>query len=269
MWSAVAEVEAELGDGGRVLLRPSGTEPLVRVMVEARRRGGRGIADAGKLVGRARRLRPPPTGGRAARPDRRRRLTGRAGQASGSGRPVASASMCGIIGATGADDVLPRPARGAAPAGVPGLRLGRRGPGRPTAAASGGRRAANGTRSLDDLCKIDRERPGRASRRHRPHPVGHPRPARPRRTPTPISTAPAVWPSSTTGSSRTTPSWPTSWRAAGHRLGLGDRHRGPGPPGRGSMLPTPGRRWPTPCGRPSAGCGALRHGRGVAPTSPS
>ncbi len=33
--SAVADVEAELGQHGRVLLRPSGTEPLVRVMVEA------------------------------------------------------------------------------------------------------------------------------------------------------------------------------------------------------------------------------------------
>jgi len=32
---AVAEAERLLGEGGRVLLRPSGTEPLVRVMVEA------------------------------------------------------------------------------------------------------------------------------------------------------------------------------------------------------------------------------------------
>jgi phosphoglucosamine mutase len=32
---AVAAVEAELGETGRVLLRPSGTEQLVRVMVEA------------------------------------------------------------------------------------------------------------------------------------------------------------------------------------------------------------------------------------------
>ncbi len=52
VWSAVAEEEARLGERGRVLLRPSGTEPLVRVMVEAT---GDGVAEEiavrlGKLV---------------------------------------------------------------------------------------------------------------------------------------------------------------------------------------------------------------------------
>ena len=35
LWAEVAAVEAELGESGRVNLRPSGTEPVVRVMVEA------------------------------------------------------------------------------------------------------------------------------------------------------------------------------------------------------------------------------------------
>ncbi|MBW3661927.1 MAG: phosphoglucosamine mutase [Actinobacteria bacterium] len=35
VWAAVAAEEGKLGEDGRVLVRPSGTEPLVRVMVEA------------------------------------------------------------------------------------------------------------------------------------------------------------------------------------------------------------------------------------------
>jgi phosphoglucosamine mutase len=35
VWEEVRRVESELGDQGRVLVRASGTEALIRVMVEA------------------------------------------------------------------------------------------------------------------------------------------------------------------------------------------------------------------------------------------
>jgi phosphoglucosamine mutase len=34
-WSEVTHIESKLGEKGRVLIRPSGTEPLIRIMVES------------------------------------------------------------------------------------------------------------------------------------------------------------------------------------------------------------------------------------------
>jgi len=54
----IAAVESELGDQGRVLVRPSGTEPLVRVMVEAADEG-RARSAAERLVDAVGRAAPP------------------------------------------------------------------------------------------------------------------------------------------------------------------------------------------------------------------
>ena len=63
----IAAAEHELGAHGRVLVRPSGTEPLVRVMVEARRANRpRRATPTG-----TRRLIWPCVSIRTSRPDRR------------------------------------------------------------------------------------------------------------------------------------------------------------------------------------------------------
>ncbi len=56
--AAVADAEARLGETGRVLLRPSGTEPVVRVMVEAsdEEQARREAEDLATVVERAERL---------------------------------------------------------------------------------------------------------------------------------------------------------------------------------------------------------------------
>jgi phosphoglucosamine mutase len=59
VWAEVAAVEAELGATGRVLLRPSGTEQLVRVMVEAETESAAASA-VERLSGAVRRTLGPP-----------------------------------------------------------------------------------------------------------------------------------------------------------------------------------------------------------------
>jgi phosphoglucosamine mutase len=55
LWDEVRVVEEELGDQGRVLVRPSGTEPVVRIMVEApSESAARGYADRLATVTRMR-----------------------------------------------------------------------------------------------------------------------------------------------------------------------------------------------------------------------
>ena len=118
--AARGRAEAELGETGRVLLRPSGTEPVVRVMVEA-------PTDAEAQVGgrgtwRTWSPREIPLALTAA--DAAALSAERAGAAQSADYPVA---MCGIVGYAGHQQAVDVVVAGLQAAGVPGLRLGRGG----------------------------------------------------------------------------------------------------------------------------------------------
>ena len=89
VWEAVEREAADLGDRGRVLVRPSGTEPLVRVMVEAPAQDEADAIASVLRTGRARigLVRPPTVG--AGAPPRRPPST------------LYPVGMCGIVGYVG------------------------------------------------------------------------------------------------------------------------------------------------------------------------
>ena len=162
---AVAQRRAQLSGRGRVLVRPSGTEPLVRVMVEApTERGGRGGLRA------ARRAR----GARARLSCARRRPLQ---------QPlVSSLAMCGIVGYVGA-----RPVEELLLAGLGKLEYRGYDSAGISVIADDRIEAVRSVGNLSALrAKLEREPPSGAGRRgrgrraagqhrHRPHALGHAR----------------------------------------------------------------------------------------------
>ncbi len=123
--------------------------------------------------------------------------------------------MCGIVGYVGAQQAAGRGDRGPAAAGVPRLRLRR---GRRWSTRRAGIAVAKKAGKLANLEKALAEHPLPAStHRHRPHPLGDPRCAQRRATPTRTSGSAVGWRSCTTGSSRTSPSCGPELEADGRR----------------------------------------------------
>ena len=165
--------------------------------------------------------------------------------------------MCGIIGVTGEADALPvilgalhqLEYRGYDSAGV--------------ALVVDGEiwraRAADGTHSVADLAVLTAGRADRARRRHRAHPLGHPRPPDAReRPPAPrLHRPPGAHPQRDHREPR---------RAAGRPAGrrphhdVGHRHRGHGPPDRAAPGPGPHPHRGDPGGA-ARGAGRLLHRR--------
>ena len=198
VWEAVVKAEAELGHEGRVLLRPSGTEPLVRVMVEARDEA-QADAVAAQLAGV---------------------VEAALGQIEPQATQVAWVSMCGIIGVTGEADAVPLllgalhqlEYRGYDSAGIAMVVDGDGG--RHRLAGPGRRRHRLGGQAG----RAGRRRPPGPRGGHRAHPLGHPRQPHRRERPPAHRLHRAPRPSSTTASSRTTPSCGPSSRPTGTRL---------------------------------------------------
>ena len=116
----MARAEIALAGRGRVLVRPSGTEPLVRVMVEAPTEDeARQVADdwprrrPSAPAERHARPRPPPARGRTRPPP-----GGGAGPSEVTGRSASSSTtvrettMCGIIAVARRPGDRPPPASG-------------------------------------------------------------------------------------------------------------------------------------------------------------